>query len=142
MNQPRLFPLVLGVLFLAVTVRGADESPWFVEALTKDGQVEYKVDTGMVTAEKGVIIKYREGEKGETVLIAQRAVLNQNTGEAVADGNVTLQRGDDLWKGEHFEYNFKTHLIASDEFKTGRAPFYVSGFGLTADTTNKTYTAY
>ena len=49
-----------------------------------------------VTGTNGVYVKY-----GDTVLTADTASLNQQTGEVVADGHVHIEMGDQIWVGEH-----------------------------------------
>jgi len=45
--------------------------------------------------------------------------VNRQTGEAVADGNVRIEEGDQIWVGEHIRYNFKTHQMQSEQFSHG-----------------------
>ena len=56
---------------------------------------------------------------GETVLTADSATVNTKTGDVEADGNVRIESGNQLWVGEHIHYNFKTHLMRTEQFRTG-----------------------
>ena len=83
----------------------------------------------------GICVKY-----GESVLMADSASVNSQTGEVVADGNVRIEEGNLIWTGEHIRYNFKTHQMQSEQFRTGKPPVFTQGRQLQGDTTNKTYT--
>ena len=63
------------------------------------------------------------------------------TGEVVADGHVRIEQGDQIWVGEHIRYNFKTHQMQSEQFRTGKPPVFAQGGQLQGDITNKTYNA-
>ena len=90
----------------------------------------------MMTSTNGICVKY-----GESVLMADSASVNRQTGEAVADGNVRIEEGDQIWVGEHIRYNFKTHQMQSEQFRMGKPPVFTQGEQLQGDTTNQTYTA-
>jgi lipopolysaccharide assembly outer membrane protein LptD (OstA) len=77
----------------------------------------------------------------DVVLSADRGELNKNTGEMVLEGAVSLQRANQLWRGDRLRYNFLTRQMATDAFRTGGPPLFASGQGLTADPTNNLYTA-
>ena len=98
------------------------------------GSVDMVGDTA--TGTNGICVKY-----GEAVLMADSATVNQQTGEAVADGHVRIEEGDQIWVGEHIRYNFKTHQMQSEQFRTGKPPVFAQGRQLQGDTTNKTYNA-
>jgi len=107
-----------------------------VEGLTPASRLQVDRTTGRATATDGVSMTYRDA-----VLTAARATLDQESGDVVAEGDVRLQQGKELWTGERLEYNFDTRRIVTDQFRAGMAPFYVRGSGLNLDLTNKVYTA-
>ena len=72
--------------------------------------------------------------------MADSASVDQQTGEVVADGHVRIEQGDQIWTGEHIRYNFKTHQMQSEQFRTGKPPVFAQGEQLQGDTTNQTYT--
>ena len=78
---------------------------------------------------------------GDDLLTADSGTYNQKTGEVVADGNVRIESGNQIWVGEHIRYNFKTHQMQSEQFRTGKPPVFASGNDQQGDTSNKTYTA-
>lgn len=98
--------------------------------------VEMDVATHVARAADGVIVRYRDA-----VLTAHRAELNQRTGDITAEGAVSLQRDNQLWRCERLRYNFFTRQMQAEEFRAGREPYYAWGLGLAADLTNQTYTA-
>ncbi len=79
--------------------------------------------------------------RGNTTLTADSASVNLQTGEAVADGNARIEQGNQIWVGEHINYNFKTHQMRSEQFRTGKTPVFAQGQQLQGDTSNKVYTA-
>ena len=50
-------------------------------------------------------------------------------------------QGDQIWLGEHMRYNFKTHQMQSEQFRTGKPPVFAAGRELEGNTTNRTYNA-
>jgi lipopolysaccharide assembly outer membrane protein LptD (OstA) len=128
--------LVCGAL--PYTVSGQmqpQESEWTVESST--GRVEVDMATGLAVATNGVLVKY-----GNAVLTAQdRVAVNYDSGEVVADGKVRIQQGEQVWVSEHLRYNFKTRVMAAEQFRTGQNPFFASGSGLSGDYSNRVYSA-
>ena len=88
------------------------------------------------TGTNGICVKY-----GGATLMADSATVNRQTGEVVADGHVRIEQGDQIWVGEHIRYNFKTHQMQSEEFRTGKPPVFAAGRELQGDISNKTYNA-
>ena len=52
-----------------------------------------------------------------------------------------IQRDDQVWASEHIRYNFLTHEIEAQQFRTGKSPVFAMGEGLGADPTNNVYAA-
>ena len=134
--------LLLAVLFsLSVAAQEASQS-LVVQALnqvmpgTVNGLVEYDPATGLWSGTNGIYVKY-----GNTTLTADSASVNVKTCDVIADGNVRIESGDELWVGDHINYNFKTRRMVSEQFRTGKSPIFAGGSGLTGDISNKVYTA-
>ena len=137
MKKPLTPCLLAGLLFAFSLASGTTAEPvWEVKALAQDGEFEFDPETRIVTATKGVQVNY-----GGAELSATRVTLNQETGDILAEGLVTLLRDNQLWRGERLEYNFKTKVIKAEQFKTGMSPFFVTGIGLRADQTNRVQSA-
>ena len=65
--------------------------------LSSEGQIQYDVNTGNMTATNGVRITYKPGTPDEAELTANAATINQQAGTAVANGKVTITaRWDNL----------------------------------------------
>src|SRR5215216_996795 len=94
------------------------QNGWSIEA--PEG-AEFDLKTGLAVMTNGVV-RY-----GGSTLTARRATINQQTGEAVAEGEVRIERAGQIWAGERVEYNFKTHNLAAEVFKAGQSPFFVRG---------------
>ena len=116
-------PWFLCALFFSPAVFAQDESAWVVKTLDQvipgavQGKVDYDFATGTATYTHGVFVSYHD-----TVLTADSASVNTKTGDVEADGNVRIGSGNQLWVGEHIHYNFKTHQMRSEQFRTGRCP--------------------
>jgi LPS-assembly protein len=140
----RKFPAIAALAFLSVIfpfmVLAQEQASWDIRALSqiipglKAGSITMQGDT--VIGTDGVFVKY-----GATVLTADSVSLNQETGNVMADGHVRIETGDQLWVGEHITYNFKTHQMQSEQFRTGKAPVFAAGKELEGDVTNQTYHA-
>ena len=96
-----------------------------VEIFASNGETDYFETNGMTmaVATNGVVVKYGE----DTVLSADRASINQTTGDIFADGSVRLQRDNQTWIGEHLHYNFKTSEMDGTHFRTGKTPMFAEG---------------
>ena len=129
--------LASAIIFLAalLSVRAQDQS-WIVESLSPQNEFIYDLQTGTATGTNGVFIRF-----SDTTLTADRVALNQNSGTAVADGHVRINRAGQIWTGEHVSYNFKTSQMDTAAFRTGKAPIFAAGQKLTADVKASTYTA-
>ena len=116
----------------------AQEKPALqIESLSEDNKLVYDFATSGGIATNGVKITY-----GDTVLTARKVTWDQKDGDfiASAEGDVRLQRGQEVWSGERLRYNFNSKQLAGDHFRTGQAPFFVAGEGFLADTTNQIHT--
>ena len=128
--------LSLAFFALPITNEAQERPPLQIESIEPNAKFVYDLKTGFATATNGVKIVY-----GDAVLTARQVALDQQSGEALAEGDVYLQRGKEVWRGDRVRYNFTSKEIATDKFKAGLAPFLVGGDGLAADQTNQIYTA-
>ena len=131
-----MLTLALCVLALPGTLRAQQRPGWELEALNEQGWVEFNVQTGMGSGTNGVLVRY-----GSAFVTADQVSVNQQSGEVVADGNVHIQSEDQLWAGEHIRYNFKTHQMQAEQFRTGKAPVFIEAEGLHGEITNQLYAA-
>jgi lipopolysaccharide assembly outer membrane protein LptD (OstA) len=128
--------LVLCVLGLPGTL-GAQQRPgWEIEALNDKGWAEFDFQTGLGGGTGGVLVRY-----GSAFLTADQVSVNQESGEVVADGDVRIQSEEQLWAGEHIRYNFKTHQMEAEQFRTGKTPVFIAAEGLLGEITNRVYNA-
>jgi LPS-assembly protein len=140
-NLRAIVPLAFFVALFPVIALAQQEQGWEVQTLNQiipgapEGRVEYDMASGTASG-TNVFVKY-----GNATLMADSATLNWQTGEVVADGNVRIESGDQIWVGEHIRYNFKTHQMQSEQFRMGRPPVFAGGNDLQGDISNKTYTA-
>jgi hypothetical protein len=136
--------IVLLAFFAAlfpVIALAQQEQGWEVKSIHEvipgapEGRVEYDMASGAARG-TNIFVKY-----GNATLMADSATLNWQTGEVVADGDVRIESGGQIWVGEHIRYNFKTHQMQSEQFRMGKPPVFASGNDLQGDISNKTYTA-
>ncbi|MBM3838966.1 MAG: LPS-assembly protein LptD [Verrucomicrobia bacterium] len=99
-------------------------------------QIIHYFDRGVSVGANGVVVRY-----GATLLIADEVSVDEQSGEAVAQGNVSLQQDRGLWRGERLRYNFRTREMSADRFRVGLAPFFAAGESFSASQTNQAYTA-
>ena len=123
-------------VLLTVLVGRAQEQAWIIESLSPQNEFTYDLQTGTATGTNGVVIKY-----AGALMVADKITVDQKSGEALADGHVRIQREEQVWVGEHIRYNFKTRVMRTEEFRTGKPPVFASGRGLNGDIAGKTYTA-
>ncbi|MGA2659175.1 MAG: hypothetical protein ABSH34_16855 [Verrucomicrobiota bacterium] len=131
--------LVVG-LFFALLPRALHGQPVEeairINPLTEQGFVEWDYEHGLWVGTNGVMVRYGNG-----VLTADSVEVDENSGDVTADGRVHIQREDQIWVSEHARYNFFTHRIDAEQYRTGQPPMFSSGQGLHLDTTNKVYVA-
>src|SRR5262245_26210671 len=136
MNHPRAIATLV-VLFVAIgfSVSGQLNQDWGGDVMSGEGMFDLEAHTAMFT--NNVVI--RSTSTG-AVLTADRVQIDELSGDVIADGNVRIQQGGDVWASDHFRYNFKTEKMISQEFRTGRAPVFAAGRGLSGDmSTNRVY---
>lgn len=126
----------LTLLCACVWLRAAEPATTLVVEPQSPGELDFNPQTGMATAINGVLVRY-DG----AVLTAQKATVNQTTGEVLAEGNVRIENEGQVWKGERFIYNFRTRQLSTGEFRTGQPPYFISGLGVAHATSNGVYTA-
>lgn len=118
--------LLAALLFWALPGQAQTPPPEkALEIITREGEADYFETNGMnmATATNGVTIKYGEN----VVLTANRASINETTGDVFADGEVRMQRDEQTWIGEHLHYNYKTDVTDGKWFRTGKTPMFASG---------------
>jgi len=93
-----------------------------VRPLNPDSSSVLDLRTGTIVATNGVQVIFQDA-----TLAAEYIRLDQELGEAIAEGNVSLQRGGQTWTGARLFYNFRTGAMQAEEFKLGNPPVFLSG---------------
>ena len=144
----RLPAIAALIFFAAISARSSlaqEQQEWEAWSLNQivpgapTGSVDFMGD--MITGTNGICVKHTSANNVETVLMADNAAVNRETGEAVADGHVRIEMGGQVWLGGHINYNFKTQQMRSEQFRTGKPPVFVAGENLQGDISNKVFTA-
>ena len=113
-----------------------DHESMDIQAL-QPGEVSFDYEkTGVVVMTNDFVVRYKGA-----VLTARRGQVDSRSGEATAEGAVHLRQENQVWTGDRLQYNFNTRQIHAEKFRTGRAPFYATGEGLTGNRTNDIFTA-
>ena len=123
-------------LWLTPVICRAEEPVWEIESLSAQNEFVYDLRTGSAVGTNGVIVKF-----GGAVMTADRIDVDQKTGQAVADGNVHIQREDQVWVGDHINYNFKTRVMQTEQFRTGKPLLFASGRSLNGNDAANVYQA-
>ncbi|HVU07377.1 MAG TPA: hypothetical protein VHG89_02405 [Verrucomicrobiae bacterium] len=137
---PAIFALIFFTAIFPFIALAQQQSPVEFGALNKIipgapvGTVEMR--GSVMIATNGFYIK-----SGDSLLTAASGTYNPETGETTADGNVRIEQNGQLWVGDHINYNFKTHQMHSEQFRTGKSPVFAEGQQLRGDTTNQIYDA-
>ena len=108
-----------------------------VRPLNPDSSSVLDLRTGTIVATNGVQVIFQDA-----TLAAQYIRLDQEFGEALAEGNVSLQRGGTTWTGERLFYNFRTGAMRAEDFKLGNPPVFLAGqraLTLEPEGTNRVY---
>lgn len=119
--------LSIAFLWAAVALAQAAPERQLLNIKSRSGNETVEIDlaTGLATATNGVIVTY-----DDAVLTADKASINQQTGDVFAEGAVFLQRGDQTWTGPQIHYNFITKEMEARTFRTGKWPTFAAGEGL------------
>jgi lipopolysaccharide assembly outer membrane protein LptD (OstA) len=126
----------MALLFLGCAAFGnaAEEPPgWIIES---PDAVEYDLSTGIATVTNGVVVRH-----GDIVLTAQRAIVNQVSGEVQAEGDVRISGQDILWSGQRLRYNLNTRRFIGEDTRTGQPPLFMKGDVVVGDQSNNVYVA-
>ncbi|MGA2853159.1 MAG: hypothetical protein ABSE90_03370 [Verrucomicrobiota bacterium] len=122
----KLSPIAALILFAAIlplSARAQGQPTWEAWSLNQiipgapTNSSVYSVGN-MYIGTNGICVRYTD-EHGDTVLMADNASANRDTGDAVADGHVRIEMGEQIWLGGHINYNFKTRRMRSEQFRTG-----------------------
>jgi lipopolysaccharide assembly outer membrane protein LptD (OstA) len=130
----------LRAIFLLLLCSGAgvfaatNPPPQFMIETSEEGGFRFDTATGEVTYTNGVTITYMDAR-----LSAKLAHVNVQTGEAFAEGNVTLEQGARMWRGDRLRFNFKTGEMSSGDFRMGQAPLFAEGLGSAGSRSNNVY---
>lgn len=110
----------LWVCCAVVPSASATEAPASSQPVKVLGEtVEYFHEQQKVIGTGNVSIDY-EG----TLLTADKITVYTQTGQAIAEGNVTLKQADSIYRGPRGEYNFKTQQGKVDRLSAEFGPLY------------------
>jgi LPS-assembly protein len=106
-------------------IQGLNDKSW--------AEYSYNLTNNIAYGHDGVLVRY-EGTNESVVLTADEASLNEQTKEVTADGNVHIEHEDQIYAGQHIQYNFVTHKMQTSQFRFGKPPVFMEGHDLTGGT--------
>src|SRR5208282_3639885 len=133
MRPPRRPTLITLFLALAGACSAQEAEPWHIHGLDDQSQFESRDNTNFFS--HGVV-----ASNETTMLRAEQATVNDLSGEALVEGDVTILDHGHIWRGTNFIYNFKTGDVRADSFKSAQMPFSMSGEHLKGNS-NQVYAA-
>ncbi|HKX62302.1 MAG TPA: LPS assembly protein LptD [Verrucomicrobiae bacterium] len=133
--MPKLRAIFAFILFLAgpafQAIAAEEDTKWTVES---ESGLNFNVNEGTITYTNVVTVRHA----GAT-LTADRAQLNQKSGDILAEGNVRIEWEGKVWYGQRAEFNFKTRRLIGSEFRTGERPFFMRGDAAVGDRVANVY---
>lgn len=83
-------------------------------------QLEYESGKRLLTGKGRVVVM-----RGADLLRADHVTFRTDTQDALARGNVVLERTGSMWRGEQLKYNFNTRLGDFGSFEYFTDPYYI-----------------
>ncbi|MGC8886222.1 MAG: LPS-assembly protein LptD [Verrucomicrobiia bacterium] len=105
-----------------------------IKALDPEGVVDYDINTGEATAEKGVRVFY-----GDSVITAKRIKIKEEDGKIWAEGDVCVVSRGQIWRAGFVEWDYKEQKIEAKDVRGGAPPFFVKGSSISANLSNNVY---
>ena len=105
----------------------------------REGAFAYSPTSNITVAYDGVMIKIREAQFGPASIMADRVTVDGDSGELLAEGNITMHQSGLVWKGEFLQYNMETRQIRTSSFRAGKSPFVMSGRAIQSDPATGAY---
>ncbi len=93
-----------------------------VNSLNPGFRFEADLQTGTYSATNGVQLRFRDA-----ILTARTIQLDDATGDALAEGGVSLERGGQTWTGSRLRYNLRSGDMSAEEYKLGSRPLFLGG---------------
>jgi lipopolysaccharide assembly outer membrane protein LptD (OstA) len=137
MMKSRAILLLLQVLAATIWLGNArggaapEEEKWILES---EGGFIFDINDGTLTYTNRAMARYA----GAT-MTANYLRLNQETADALAEGDVRVEWEGKVWYGERAEFNYRTHRLIGSEFRTGQRPFFARGDAIVGDQVANTY---
>jgi lipopolysaccharide assembly outer membrane protein LptD (OstA) len=97
-----------------------------LEVISLGREGDFDEAKGQFTLTNGVMVRYTE-VSSLTILTAERASINETTGDIEAQGHVRIQHDDATWVGEELGYNYLNHQVKASNFRMGQTTVFVGG---------------
>ncbi|MBM3846225.1 MAG: LPS-assembly protein LptD, partial [Verrucomicrobia bacterium] len=136
--MPTRLLIILCILIVEGTnLRAQDLGPAVkINTLTTNSSMSMDPRTGETVFTGRVQILYENAS-----LTADKVTFNRVTTEAVAEGNVRIERDGAVWTGERIQYAFASRKIQAELFRAGQSPLFIKGEKLEADPDGRKYVA-
>lgn len=114
------------------------EAEWEIVP-TDEGVWSFNHETNIATAFYGVAVNITDPSAGDASIQANRITIDAETGDVLAEGNVTMHQNGLVWRGEELRYNYLTRTMGAGAYRVGQSPFIASGTELSADPSTGSY---
>ncbi|MGA0326044.1 MAG: LPS-assembly protein LptD [Limisphaerales bacterium] len=131
---------VVGLYFSLIMGQAAqwEDTDWEIIP-QREGAFAYSPTSNITVAYDGVMIKIREAQLGPASIMADRVTVDGDSGELLAEGNITMHQSGLVWRGEFLQYNIQTRQIRTSSFRAGKSPFVMSSGSIQSDPTTGAY---
>ncbi len=129
-------------LFAGLKVARAQEPVQPTLDIQARTEASYSETNRLMTITNGVLVKYTDAS-GLMVLTADRASINQKTGDIFAEGKAFTSKGTTKpGPASKLHYNYQTKVMEGDKFRMGKSPGFVQGENLHGSGTSATNGLY
>ena len=131
---------VVGLYFSLIMGQAAqwEDTDWEIIP-QREGAFAYSPTSNITVAYDGVMIRIREAQLGPASIIADRVTVDGDSGELLAEGNITMHQSGLVWRGEFLQYNIQTRQIRTSSFRAGKSPFVMSSGSIQSDPATGAY---
>jgi LPS-assembly protein len=134
--RPFILSLLLCLGLIARPASAAEEEDVIEIDALAPGEILFNYETGIGVITNRFVVRFQDA-----TLTAGKGQFNEQTGDILVEDQVTLQRDNQVWRGDRLQYNLIDRTIRTTAFRTGRWPVFAAGQGLDLDLTNQVYTS-
>ena len=92
------------------------EAEWEIVP-TDEGVWSFNHETNIATAFYGVAVNITDPSAGDASIQANRITIDAETGDVLAEGNVTMHQNGLVWRGEELRYNYLNRSLGAGNYR-------------------------